>query len=198
MSHVKNLAALGSLLLLLAGCGAPSQQEPETNSHSQQSSSTTKRSRSSSSQAASSSKVSSSSASQAKTATFSHQQFTTNHVTFKLTGEKITASATANRNLFVLYYTVTNHQTRSIVPSDIWQAAVSARQAGKSLGTGNLAVTPSQTQDNNKLNNTVMPLKPGQSSQGLATFEPKGSGSVTVTYQDTHHQTIHQSHYSLN
>lgn len=198
MSHVKNLAALGSLLLLLAGCGAPSQQEPETNSHSQQSSSTTKRSRSSSSQAAFSSKVSSSSASQAKTATFSHQQFTINHVTFKLTGEKITASATANRNLFVLYYTVTNHQAKEIVPADIWQAAVSATQNGKQLGTGNLAFTTSQTTDNNKLNRTVMPVKAGKSVTGLATFEPKTMQPVTVTFKDTNHQVVHVSRYPLN
>ncbi|MFC6274883.1 DUF5067 domain-containing protein [Levilactobacillus tangyuanensis] len=169
---------------LLAGCA---NQSPAKTTSSQSSSSSRSR------------VTSSSSSAQVKpTATFSNQTFTISRVAYRITGEKVTASATANRQLFVLYYTVTNHQTRSIVPSDIWQAAVSARQAGKSLGTGNLAFTTSQTQDNNKLNNTVMPLKPGQSSQGLATFEPKGSGSVTVTYQDTHHQTIHQSHYSLN
>ncbi|WP_203641675.1 DUF5067 domain-containing protein [Levilactobacillus andaensis] len=198
MSHVKNLAALGSLLLLLAGCGSPSQQEPETNSHSQQSSATAKSSRSSSSQATSSKKVSASSSSQAKTATFDHQQFTIDHVTFKLTGEKVTASATANRNLFVLYYTVTNHQTKEIIPADIWQGAVSATQNGKKLGTGNLAFTTSQTTDNNKLNRTVMPVKAGKSVTGLATFEPKTTQPVTVTFKDTHHQVIHVSRYPLN
>ncbi|MFC6261567.1 DUF5067 domain-containing protein [Levilactobacillus fujinensis] len=196
MSHVKNLAALGSLLLLLAGCGSPSQQEPETSSH-QQSSSTAKSSRSSSSQATSS-KSSTNTSSQAKTAAFSHQQFTINHVTFKLTGEKVTASATANRNLFVLYYTVTNNQTKEIIPADIWQAAVSATQNGKTLGTGNLAFTTSQTTDNNKLNRTVMPVKAGKSVTGLATFEPKTMQAVTVTFKDTHHQIVHVSHYPLN
>lgn len=195
MSHVKNLVALGSLLLLLAGCGSPSQQEPETNSHSQQSSATAKRSSSSQS---SSSKVSSSSVSQAKTATFSNQQFTINHVTFKLTGEKVTASATANRNLFVLYYTVTNNQAKEIIPADIWQGAVSATQNGKKLGTGNLAFTTSQTTDNNKLNRTVMPVKAGKSVTGLATFEPKTTQPVTVTFKDTHHQVVHVSRYPLN
>ncbi|WP_143462855.1 DUF5067 domain-containing protein [Levilactobacillus enshiensis] len=202
MSHVKNIAALGSLLLLLAGCGSPSQQEPETGSHRQSASTTAQRSssssNSSSSQATSSKKVSASSSSQAKTATFSQQQFTINHVTFKLTGEKVTASATANRNLFVLYYTVTNHQAKEIIPADIWQAAVSATQNGKKLGTGNLAFTTSQTTDNNKLNRTVMPVKAGKTVTGLATFEPKTTQPVTITFKDTHHQVVHVSHYPLN
>lgn len=141
----------------------------------------------------------STSSSKAKpTATYSQQTFTISNVVFQITGMKVTASATANRQLFVLYYTVTNHQSKSIVPNDIWQDAVSAQQSGKNLGTGNLAFTTSQTQDNNKLNRTVMPLKAGQSEQGLATFEPKGSAAITVTYKDTHHRSIHQSHYSIN
>lgn len=200
MSHVKSLVILGSLLLL-SGCGAgsqsaaktpSSQQEPASSSSQSQSSNTSTRQQSQASQS------SSSQASRAKTATFSQQQFTIKHVTFKLTGSKVTASATANRSLFVLYYTVTNHQSRSIIPSDLWQSAVSATQNGKKLGTGNLAFTTSQTQDNNKLNRTVMPVKAGKSVTGLATFEPKSTQPITVTFKDTNGQTVHQSHYSLN
>lgn len=195
MSHIKLLAVLGSMLLL-TGCGAgqqsaakkPSSQQEPTSQKSRQSATTSSRTNTSQPSAASHSAVT-------KTATFSDQTFTINHVAFKLTGSKITASATANRNLFVIYYTVTNHQTTSIIPSDLWQAAVSATQNGHQLTTGNLAFTTSQTDDNNKLNRTVMPVGAGKSVTGLATFEPKGTQTITVTFKDTHGQTIHQSHY---
>ncbi|WP_203640074.1 DUF5067 domain-containing protein [Levilactobacillus wangkuiensis] len=199
MSHVKLIAVLGSVLLL-AGCGAgnksaaktPSSQQEPASSRSRQSSSAQ------SSHTKSSASASSSTASVTKTATFSNQTFTIKNVAFKLTGSKITASATANRNLFVLYYTVTNHQNTSIIPSDLWQAAVSATQNDHKLGTGNLAFTTSQTSDNNKLNRTVMPVKAGQSVSGLAMFEPKGSQTITVTFKDTHGQTVHTSTYPAN
>ncbi|WP_204120902.1 DUF5067 domain-containing protein [Levilactobacillus sp. 244-2] len=198
MSHVKLIAVLGSVLLL-AGCGAgnksaaktPSSQQEPASSRSNQSSSVQ-------SSHAKSSVSASSAASVAKTATFSNQTFTIKNVAFKLTGSKITASATANRNLFVIYYTVTNHQNTSIIPSDLWQDAVSATQNGHKLGTGNLAFTTSQTSDNNKLNRTVMPVKAGQSVSGLAMFEPKGSQNITVTFKDTHGQTVHTSTYPVN
>ncbi|WP_367295211.1 DUF5067 domain-containing protein [Levilactobacillus yonginensis] len=195
MSHVKFITVIGSLLLL-AGCGTvnksgatkpSSQQEPATSKRSGQSHKANNHSSSATS-----------SHTQAKTAIFANQTFTIKDVAFKLTANKITASATANRNLFVLYYTVTNNGTRDVVPSDLWQSAVSATQNGKKLGTGNLAFTTSQTQDNNKLNRTVMPVKPGQTVTGLATFEPKGNQTITVIFRDTHNQTVHQSTYPLN
>ncbi|NLR08774.1 MULTISPECIES: DUF5067 domain-containing protein [Lactobacillaceae] len=174
------------LLLLLSGCGASTSKTPSSSSsHAAQ---TSKKTRSSSQ----------SSLSQAKTATFTNQQFTIDHVTYKLTGTAVTGSSTANRNLFVLYYTVTNRQSKAIVPSDLWGSAVSAKQNGKPLGTGNLAFTTSQTKDNNLLNHTVMPVKAGKSVDGLATFEPKNTNPVTVTFKDTHGQVIHTSRYTLS
>lgn len=176
------------LLLLLTGCGASNQKaQPASSSH--HASQTTKK--------VSRSSQSSSSLSQAKTATFANQQFTIDHVTYKLTGTEVTGSATANRNLFVIYYTVTNQQSKAIVPSDLWESAVSATQNGKSLTTGNLAFTTSQTKDNNLLNHTVMPVKAGKSVNGLSTFEPKNTDPVTVTFKDTHGQVVHTSHYDL-
>ena len=188
LSH--KIVLLGTLLLL-TGCGQKqlsSQQEPGHQTATSRSGQTT------SSQAAS---HSSSAASQAPTATFKQQRFTIKDVTFNLTGSKVTASSTANRNLFVLYYSVTNHQAKSIIPNDIWQSAVSAQQSGHQLQTGNLAFTTNQTQDNNKLNRTVMDVAPGKTVTGLAIFEPKNSQPITVTFKDTHHQIIHQSHYPL-
>lgn len=178
-----------SLLLLLTGCGATTQKHAASSSSSHAAQTSKK---------ASSSRQSSSSLSQAKTATFQHNQFTIDHVTYQLTGTEVTASSTANRNLFVIYYTVTNHQSKAIVPSDLWTGAVSATQNGKTLGTGNLAFTTSQTKDNNLLNHTVMPVKAGKSVNGLATFEPKNSDPVTVTFKDTHNQVVHTSHYTLD
>lgn len=99
----RKIILLGTLFLL-TGCGQKqlsSQQEPGHQTATSRSSQTT------SSQAAS---HSSSAASQAPTATFKQQRFTIKDVTFSLTGSKVTASSTANRNLFVLYYSVTNHQ----------------------------------------------------------------------------------------
>ncbi|AYM03701.1 DUF5067 domain-containing protein [Levilactobacillus yiduensis] len=189
MSHLKLLAVLGSLLIL-GGCGATkqpsSQQEPRQSSSTVVSSSQSKQ------------RASSSSQKQASSTTFHNQTLTVDHTTFKLTGTKVTASATANRNLFVLYYTFTNHQSKAVVPIDLWQTAVSATQSGKTLTTGNLAFTTSQTSDNNKLNRTVMPVKAGQTISGLATFEPKSSQPVTVIFKDTTSKIIHQSRYSLD
>lgn len=190
MSHLKLLAVLSSLLIL-GGCTTTkqpsSQQEPR-----RQSSSTVISSSQSKQRAASSSQK------QASSTTFHGQTLTIDHATFKLTGSKVTASATANRNLFVLYYTFTNHQNKPVVPVDLWQTAVSATQSGKTLTTGNLAFTTSQTSDNNKLNRTVMPVKVGQTISGLATFEPKSSQPVTVIFKDTNSKIIHQSRYSLD
>ncbi|WP_125583369.1 DUF5067 domain-containing protein [Levilactobacillus cerevisiae] len=196
MSHVKSLVVLGSLLLL-TGCGATNKSAAKTPS-SQQEPASSKSSQATSSSKTQQSSRASSSSSVAKTATFSNQTFTINHVAFKLTGSKVTASATANRNLFVIYYTVTNNQGKSIIPSDLWQSAVSASQNGKKLGTGNLAFTTSQTTDNNKLNRTVMPVNAGKSTTGLAMFEPKGTQNITVTFKDTNGQTVHTSTYPLS
>jgi len=185
-----------SLLLLLAGCGASGAKNTQS-SNSSRTSQTTKSSHSQ--RTHSSSSVSSSSqSSQAKTATFANSQFTIDHVTYNLTGTDVTASATANRNLFVIYYTVTNQQSKAIVPSDLWESSVSAKQDGKKLGTGNLAFTTSQTKDNDLLNNTVMPVKPGKTAKGLAMFEPKNADPVSVTFSDTHGQVVHTSQYNLN
>lgn len=182
-----------SLLLLLAGCGASGTKNTQSSSSSR----TNQTTKSSHSQRTHSSS-SSSQSSQAKTATFANSQFTIDHVTYDLTGTNVTASATANRNLFVIYYTVTNRQSKAIVPSDLWESSVSAKQDGKKLSTGNLAFTTSQTKDNNLLNNTVMPVKAGKTAKGLAMFEPKNSDPVSVTFSDTHGQVIHTSHYNLN
>lgn len=183
-----------SLLLLLSGCGASNQKAAQSSGsrHTSQTAkkiSNTNRSRR---------RQSSHSQSQAKTATFANSQFTINQVTYKLTGTEVTASATANRNLFVIYYTVSNQQSKAIVPADLWESSVSAKQDGKTLGTGNLAFTTDQTKDNNLLNHTVMPVKAGKSVTGLATFEPKNLDPVTVSFRDTHGQLIHTSHYDLN
>jgi len=194
MSHIKLIAVLGSVLLL-AGCGAGNKSAAKTPSSQQEPASSRSSQSAAPSSHAKSSASSSHSTSVAKTATFSNQTFTIKNVAFKLTGSKITASATANRNLFVIYYTVTNHQSTPIIPSDLWQAAVSATQDGHKLGTGNLAFTTSQTSDNNKLNRTVMPVKAGHSVTGLAMFEPKGSQTIMVTFADTHGQTVHTSTY---
>ncbi|WP_225428387.1 DUF5067 domain-containing protein [Levilactobacillus yonginensis] len=196
MSHVKFITAISSLLLL-AGCGTVN-KSGATKPSSQQEPATSKRNDQSHKTSTSHTSSSASSHTQAKTATFANQTFTIKDVAFKITADKITTSATANRNLFVLYYTVTNNGTRDVVPSDLWQSAVSATQNGKKLGTGNLAFTTSQTQDNNKLNRTVMPVKPGKTVTGLATFEPKGNQTITVIFKDTHNQTVHQSTYPLN
>ncbi|TGD19561.1 DUF5067 domain-containing protein [Levilactobacillus suantsaiihabitans] len=189
MSRVKLLAVLGSLLLL-GGCGAAQKQPSSQQEPARHHSSSVAVSHASQSQHASSQS--------APTATFRNQTFTIDQTTFKLTGSEVTASATANRQLFVLYYTFTNHQNKAVVPVDLWQSAVSATQSGKKLTTGNLSFTTSQTSDNNKLNRTVMPVKAGQTIHGLATFEPKSTKPVTVIFQDTHSHTIHQSHYSLS
>lgn len=178
--------ALGTLTLLV-GCG-------QTTTTTHQKSSSTQ----SSQKMVSHAKQSASSSSQPVTATFKNQVFTSQHVTFKLTGQQVTASSTANRQLFVLYYTVTNEQGKSIVPSDLWEAAVSATQDGHTLTTGNLAFTTDQTQDNNRLNRTVMPLDPGKSVTGLATFEPKNQDPITVTFKDSNGHTVHQSRYPMS
>lgn len=108
-----------SLLLLLAGCGASGTKNTQSSSSSR----TNQTTKSSHSQRTHSSS-SSSQSSQAKTATFANSQFTIGHVTYDLTGTNVTASATANRNLFVIYYTVTNRQSKAIVPSDLWESSV--------------------------------------------------------------------------
>jgi len=182
-----------SLLLLLAGCGATGTKNAQSSSSHR----TSQTAQSSHSQHTHSSS-STSQSSQAKTATFANSQFTIDHVTYDLTGTDVTASATANRNLFVIYYTVTNQQSKAIVPSDLWESSVTAKQDGKKLGTGNLAFTTSQTKDNDLLNNTVMPVKPGKTAKGLAMFEPKNTDPVSVTFSDTHGQVVHTSQYNLN
>lgn len=182
-----------SLLLLLAGCGATGTKNAQSSSSRR----TSQTAQSSHSQRTHSSS-STSQSSQAKTATFANSQFTIDHVTYELTGTDVTASATANRNLFVIYYTVTNQQSKAIVPSDLWESSVTAKQDGKKLGTGNLAFTTSQTKDNDLLNNTVMPVKPGKTAKGLAMFEPKNTDPVSVTFSDTHGQVVHTSQYNLN
>ncbi|MCT4488331.1 DUF5067 domain-containing protein [Levilactobacillus parabrevis] len=182
-----------SLLLLLAGCGATGTKNAQSSSSRR----TSQTAQSSHSQRTHSSS-STSQSSQAKTATFANSQFTIDHVTYDLTGTDVTASATANRNLFVIYYTVTNQQSKAIVPSDLWESSVTAKQDGKKLGTGNLAFTTSQTKDNDLLNNTVMPVKPGKTAKGLAMFEPKNTDPVSVTFSDTHGQVVHTSQYNLN
>ncbi|WP_395321175.1 DUF5067 domain-containing protein [Levilactobacillus parabrevis] len=182
-----------SLLLLLAGCGATGTKNAQSSSSHR----TSQTAQSSHSQRTHSSS-STSQSSQAKTATFANSQFTIDHVTYDLTGTDVTASATANRNLFVIYYTVTNQQSKAIVPSDLWESSVTAKQDGKKLGTGNLAFTTSQTKDNDLLNNTVMPVKPGKTAKGLAMFEPKNTDPVSVTFSDTHGQVVHTSQYNLN
>ncbi|KRK37534.1 DUF5067 domain-containing protein [Levilactobacillus parabrevis] len=182
-----------SLLLLLAGCGATGTKNAQSSSSHR----TSQTAQSSHSQHTHSSS-STSQSSQAKTATFANSQFTIDHVTYNLTGTDVTASATANRNLFVIYYTVTNQQSKAIVPSDLWESSVTAKQDGKKLGTGNLAFTTSQTKDNDLLNNTVMPVKPGKTAKGLAMFEPKNTDPVSVTFSDTHGQVVHTSQYNLN
>ncbi|WP_225417985.1 DUF5067 domain-containing protein [Levilactobacillus huananensis] len=178
--------ALGTLTLLV-GCGQT------TNTTHQKSSQTQ-----SSKKVATRAKQASTSSSKPITATFKNQAFTTQHVTFKITGQQVTASSTANRQLFVFYYTVTNQQGKSIVPSDLWESAVSATQDGRSLSTGNLAFTTDQTQDNNRLNRTVMPLDSGKSVTGLATFEPKNQDSITVAFKDSNGHTVHQSRYPMS
>ncbi|WP_261811037.1 DUF5067 domain-containing protein [Levilactobacillus humaensis] len=186
MKHfITSVLALGTLTLLV-GCG----QTTTTNQKSSQTQTSKK--------AVSHAKPTSSSSSQPITATFKNQAFTIQHVTFKLTGQQVTASSTANRQLFVLYYTVTNQQGKSIVPSDLWESAVSATQDGHTLTTGNLAFTTDQTQDNNRLNRTVMPLDSGKSVTGLATFEPKNQDPITVTFKDSNGHTIHQSRYPIS
>lgn len=182
-----------SLLLLLAGCGATGTKNAQSSSSHR----TSQTAQSSHSQHTHSSS-STSQSSQAKTATFANSQFTIDHVTYNLTGTDVTASATANRNLFVIYYTVTNQQSKAIVPSDLWESSVTAKQDGKKLGTGNLAFTTSQTKDNDLLNNTVMPVKPGKTAKGLAMFEPKNTDPVSVTFSDIHGQVVHTSQYNLN
>lgn len=184
MQQTLKIGTVLSLLLLLTGCGARTHQATRHQQTSQSAKSL-------------SSSSHSSSRTLAKTATFANSQFTIDHVSYKLTGTKLTASATANRNLFVIYYTVTNQQSKAIVPSDLWESSVSAKQDNKSLGTGNLAFTTDQTKDNNLLNNTVMPVKAGKTVTGLATFEPKNLDPITVTFKDTHGQLIHTSHYNL-
>lgn len=182
-----------SLLLLLAGCGATGTKNAQSSSSHR----TSQTAQSNHSQHTHSSS-STSQSSQAKTATFANSQFTIDHVTYDLTGTDVTDSATANRNLFVIYYTVTNQQSKAIVPSDLWESSVTAKQDGKKLGTGNLAFTTSQTKDNDLLNNTVMPVKPGKTAKGLAMFEPKNTDPVSVTFSDTHGQVVHTSQYNLN
>ncbi|PWF99471.1 DUF5067 domain-containing protein [Levilactobacillus bambusae] len=151
-------------------------------------------------QQSSESKTSSLHAAKTKTAvpaTFRQQTFTVkNEASFTLTNHAVENSSTKNRQLLVIRMTVKNLGKREFTPADVWSKYVWAEQDGKRLTTGNLAFSTNQTSDNNLMNRSVMPVKPGQSAKILATFEPKTKSIINVHFTNQKN-TIHVSRYTV-
>lgn len=136
-----------------------------------------------------------------KTASLTGQQFKTPQGTFTITENRVTASATKNKQVLILRYTFANTSSAQLVPSDYWYKYVKATQAVngkvKKLNQGSLPFSTSTTKDDTLENSSVNEVKPNHTLNAEGSWELVKNGlPVKVHFYDSHQQLIATRQYA--
>ncbi|AEV95722.1 DUF5067 domain-containing protein [Pediococcus claussenii] len=136
-------------------------------------------------------------------ASFKNGLFTIENITFDLNKFKTGPSATEGKDVIIQYFTVTNHGSKKIMPSDLWYKYVVATQningRNKKLEKGSLPFSTAATKDNNLENASVSEMKPHDQIDSLGSWQMISStADVELTFYDQNHKQVGTRNLNVN